>query len=896
LPAFLCFYNSIKNKQHLLYEIYSQIYRIIFSFLIFFFSCSWSQSVIKGKVIDDTDNTPVENAIVLFYNEIDNKIIEHVYSKKDGSFSLLKTYSEGIYRIEISKLGYQKSVQQIIIGAGSDQTIEVNLSLKQTAFQLKEINIESPIIVKKDTIIYDIEYFMSKHDQSLEEVLLKIEGFEINSMGDITVNGEPIKKVLVDGKEISGFGAGVITKAISPEKVKSVEVRFDEKDKKIKESLLDKDKYAVLDIKLKDEYKKTFFVKQNIAVGYRNNTKVGGLTDLFRIGPKLNIQTFIESNNFGKNRIKLAYIRNIGSENFGAIFKPIVDLNDLRTRHGYYSQRYGFDNFTDNHKSIIGTSVNVPLTEKTDIYFGSFSNYDFIRKKFFRQLYFEQTILNDYSENNFISEYNSKNKLQLKHTSDKVKLRSDVNYVFFDQRLQNFILDSSNQNDFLKKHYLNNFYLNNKLEYIISPKIGFTSELSYSNEKFDVNTSLLTTNTLINTYLGVSEAFDQQNKNTQTQLNKIFKFSYQSDSFGIHFLGYKYHNNELENQKTSNSLLFNADKGKYSSSSNSVIYNFFWAPRGFRITSELEYAFIRFPVAENFVYYKKEKPYFQCMFNVQYNFPNNKHVLLSNITHKVEPFPLHKTTLGNVLTDFHSVFITSQHIEPYYNTTYKLLFSNEKKKKVKYFVIYSGATSKNVNNQRYNNGIILTESNQLSSNINMLSLELKQNFLDNFYIKISGDNEISSSEFLYSGNIENAKSYSFSGGIKASYTPNKIIYFNLYPRYSHFIFSNSTNNTNTTFDFITNHVSLKSFFLEEKLTIGTSYKQVNFLKSSKSDFNNFDIEAVYKTEKYRYFVMLNNIFNSKNFITQDLNNNFLNVSNNHVFARYINFGFEFKID
>jgi len=872
------------------------IYKFILLFLVLLSSFSWSQSVIKGKVVDDTDNSPIENAIVLFYNEIDNKIIEHVYSKKNGSFSLLKTYSEGIYRIEISKLGYQKSVQQIIIGAGSDQTIEVNLSLKQTAFQLKEINIESPIIVKKDTIIYDIEYFMSKHDQSLEEVLLKIEGFEINSMGDITVNGQPIKKVLVDGKEISGFGAGMITKSMPPEKVKSVEVRFDEKDKKIKESLLDKDKYAVLDIKLKDEYKKSLFVRQNIAVGYRNNTKIGGLTDLFRLGPKLNIQTFVESNNFGKNRIKLPYIRNIGDEAVGAMFKPVVDLNDLRTRQLYHHNRYGFDNFTDNDKSILGISVNVPLTEKTDIYFGSFSNYDFIRKKFFRQLYFEQTILNDYSENNFINEYNSKNKLQLKHTSDKVKLRTDVNYVFFDQRLQNFILNTSNQNDFLKKHYLNNFYLNNKLEYIISPKIGFTSELSYSNEKFDVNTSLITTNTLINTYLDVSEEFYQQNKNTQTQLNKILKFSYDSDSFGIHFLGYKYHNNELENQKTSNALLFNADKQKYSSSSNSIIYNSYWAPRGFRITSELEYAFIRFPVAENFVYYRKEKPYFQCLFNIQYDFPNNKHVLVSNIAHKVELFPLHKTTLGNVLTDFHSVFTTNQHIEPYYNTTYSLSFSNKNEKKGKYYISYNGATSKNVNNQRYDNGIILTESNQLSSNLNILYLELKRNFSNNFYIKVSENNEISSSEFLYSGTIKKAKSHSFSGGIEASYTPNKIIYFSLYPRYSHFIFSNSTNNTNTTFDFITNYVSLKSFFLEEKLIIGTSYKQVNFLKSSKSDFNNFDIEAVYKTEKYRYFVMLSNIFNSKNFITQDLDNNFLNVSNNQVFARYINFGIEFKID
>jgi len=868
---------------------------LLLSFFLLLFFSSWSQSVIKGRVIDETDNAPIENAIVLFYNEIDNKIIEHVYSKKDGSFSFAKTYSEGIYRIEISKLGYQKSVQQIIIGAGSDQTIEVNISLKQTAFQLKEINIESPIIVKKDTIIYDIEYFMNQHDQSLEEVLLKIDGFEINGRGDITVKGQPIQKVLVDGKEVSGFGGGMIIKSMPPEKVKSVEVRFDEKDKKIKESLLDNNRFAVLDIKLKDQYKKSLFANQSIDIGYRNNTKIGGLTNLFRLGPDLNIQAFAESNNFGKNKIKLHMIRNIGDESFGDIFKHPVDINDLRTRQMYQYNRYGFDNFTDNDKSIVGISVNVPLTEKTDLYFGSFSNYDFIRKQFFRQLYFEQTILNDYSENNFISEYNSKNKLQLKHTSDKVKLRSDVNYVFFDQRLQNFILDSSNQNDFLKKHYLNNFYLNNKLEYIISPKIGFTSELSYSNEKFDVNTLFITDNTLINTYLDVPGKFNQQNKNTQTQLNKILKFSYETNRFGTHFFGYKYHNNELENQKTSNSLLFNADKRKYSSSSNSIIYNSFWSPLSFRITTELEYAFIKFPISENFIHSKNEKTYFQYSLNLQYDLPNNKYHILSHIERKVEVFPLHKTTLGNILTDFHSVFITSQHVEPYYNTTYSLSFSNKNEKKGKLYIRYSGAKSNNVNNQSYSNGLILTESNQLSSNLNTLYIELKRNFSNNFSVGIIENNEVSSSKFLYSGSLEKATSYAFRSGISVNYNPNEIINFVFYPRYSYFIFTNSITNKTNTFDFITNNIVLNSYFLEEKLKVGVGYKQVNFLKS-KSDFNNFDIEAVYKTDRYRYFLMLSNIFNSKNFITQDLDNNFLNVSNNQVFARYINFGFEFKID
>lgn len=864
--------------------------------LLFISFVSWSQSTIKGKISDDSDNSVVENAIILFYNDSDNKILEYTNSNSEGDFRFSKTFSEGIYRLEISKLGYEKSVQKIIIGTDSSKIIETNISLKQKPFEIEEVSItiESPIIVKKDTIIYNIDRFTDKHDESLEEVLSKIEGFKIQANGDIEVNGKTIQKVLIDGKEVSDFGSALISKSLSPEKVKSVEVRFDEKNKKIKESLLNDEKFVVLDIKLKEDVNKFFFGKQQITLGYQDNTKIGGLTNLFSLNKKINIQFFAENNNFGKNTIKLSHIRNIGEEASAKMFSLPVDIDDVKQRSGYHDEIYGFNNFTSNDNSIVGLSVNLPLTEKTDLYFGSFNNYNFLRNQFSRNQYFDDFLIGNFSENNFINEYNSKNKLQLKHTSDNFKLSSDVNYVYFDQKLNNSVLDNFD-NEFSKKHYSNNLYFNNSMEYLFSEKLGLSSNFSYSKEDFDILSTLFTTNTDVNDYLGLNENFRQNNFNTQSVLNNSLGITYKSEVFGTHSVGYKYHSNILENEKESNSNDFNANFQKYTSESHSITYNTSYSMGKLYLNLGLEYSFFEFPFEENNNYFQKNDTYFQYRFNANYDFDNFTN--LSFLTSKnIDVFPLQKTTFGNVLMDFQTVFQTNQSIEPYYNTTYSLVFNKVFRKKAELTIAYLRGISENLNSQSFDNNLVFLQSNQLSSDYHAFSTSYKSRFSRNFTFVLEPEFIINSSEYILNNRVEHTTAYRFLNGLKLNYNFNDRISIIYYPKYSHFIFENSiVSSQKNTFNFLTNYLGISSFFLEKKLMTQLSYKQVNFFQN-KSNFNNFDIDVVYKTKKFRYFVAFSNIFNSEKFITQDLNQSLLNVNNNQVFGRYVNFGFEFKIN
>ena len=118
-----------------------------------------------------------------------------------------------------------------------------------------------------------------------------------------------------------------------------------------------------------------------------------------------------------------------------------IDIEDIKSRDSYQEDVYGFHNFIANDNSIVGISINLPITKKTDLYIGSFNNYHFLRNQFYQHTFFDNQLIYNREENNFINEYNSKNKIQIKHTAEKLKISSDFNYVYFDQKLYNAILN-----------------------------------------------------------------------------------------------------------------------------------------------------------------------------------------------------------------------------------------------------------------------------------------------------------------------------------------------------------------------------------------------------------------------------------------------------------------------
>jgi hypothetical protein len=764
---------------------------LLLKFFLLFGFCNYSQTTIDGK-IHTIKNTLIENAYIIIYNDNTNKLLEYVNSDEKGNFKFQNKYSLGIYRIETSRIGFKKNIQKIAIGTEEDKSINIKIIMEESEGSiLKEIVVtaQKPIIVKKDTIIYDISHFTKKHDESLEEVLSKIEGFKIKPNGDIEVNGKTIQKVLIDGKEVSDFGGAMITKSLSPEKVKSVEVRFDEKNKKLKESLLTDDKFVVLDIKLKEDFDKSLFGKQQLTTGFQDNIKIGGLSNFFSLGKRTNIQFFAENNNFGRNTIQLNQIKNIGEESRAKMFSLPVDIDDIKQRNGFNEEVYGFDNFIQNDNSIIGFSSNFVISKKTDIYIGSFNNYQYLLNSSSNQLYFKDILINDFKSISQICDYNSKNKIQIKHTSDKFKLTTDFNFVLQNSDNNNFV-NNNFKNEYFKKSNFNNIYLNNFMEYEISSSFGLTSLFSYKNERLNYDFEYFTSNSLILNYLNLLEniKFIQKDINKNYQLNKSLFLTYKSEILGVNTLGVKYIKSSLDNFKNSESVNF---KTLSPFIINAFQYSIFHKINQnfdkFSFSYSHEFTKFQFPFTENQENYKI-KDYYQFDINLSYDFNNSSNInILYNS--KLDYFPLNKVTQGNTLIDFQTVFIPNQNLNPFYNKTFSISYNKIFNNKNEIDIAFLQGESNNLNNQGFENNIITINANQLQSKYYVFSTIYNQKLLKkSLNIVYEPEFLINESQFILDNNIQKTTTFRYLLGIKSTYKLSEFVSIFFYAQIFTFYF------------------------------------------------------------------------------------------------------------
>lgn len=160
-------------------------------------SLSWAQSI-SGKVVDQ-ENNPLEFAAVAVINSTDSILISYASTDRLGDFELIKI-PEGNHIFQVHLIGfktYQKTIEfkNEPIAIGSISLEDANL--------LDEVVVTAivPISIKQDTVAYNTNAFKIRVDDSVEDLLKKLPGVEVDASGKVTAQGEEVTKIYVDGKE-----------------------------------------------------------------------------------------------------------------------------------------------------------------------------------------------------------------------------------------------------------------------------------------------------------------------------------------------------------------------------------------------------------------------------------------------------------------------------------------------------------------------------------------------------------------------------------------------------------------------------------------------------------------------------------------------------------------------
>jgi hypothetical protein len=191
------------------------------------FKVSAQGLVLKGTVKDTVDKKFLKNASIVLLHAKDSVLYKTTRSQEDGQFDLSEV-NKGSYILMIAYPQYADYLEKIEFNESIDLNI---IPLNTKVHLLKEViikNTVSAIRVKGDTTEFKADSFRVTPNADVQELLKKMPGFQVNSKGEITTQGEKVNKVLVDGEEFFSDDPAVVTKNLRADAVDKVQV-FDKK-------------------------------------------------------------------------------------------------------------------------------------------------------------------------------------------------------------------------------------------------------------------------------------------------------------------------------------------------------------------------------------------------------------------------------------------------------------------------------------------------------------------------------------------------------------------------------------------------------------------------------------------------------------------------------------------
>ncbi|RPD91786.1 TonB-dependent receptor [Aureibaculum marinum] len=178
---------------------------------------------ISGTVVSKIDQKPLSDATVYLERAKDSTLITYTITDKNGKFELEGRTSWTDFSLNVSYIGYEPHNQNIDY---KGTPINLNTISLANANVLDEVIIKSrsPITIKKDTLEFNVSSFKTKKDASVEDLIRELPGFEVDESGQITHNGKPINKILVNGKPFFGNDPTITTRNLTKDIIEKIQV------------------------------------------------------------------------------------------------------------------------------------------------------------------------------------------------------------------------------------------------------------------------------------------------------------------------------------------------------------------------------------------------------------------------------------------------------------------------------------------------------------------------------------------------------------------------------------------------------------------------------------------------------------------------------------------------
>ncbi|MCF0200423.1 MAG: hypothetical protein HUK16_03480 [Bacteroidales bacterium] len=318
---------------------------------------SAQQTIIEGHVVD-TAGLPVPDIKVLAYKAGTRIIVAYDATDLQGVYRMVVEPTADSLDIATSSLFFERKTKRVV-----NCSQVVDFAICEEVQQLKGVTVKAkPVEQQGDTVTYFVETFVHQQDKSIEDVLKRMPGIEVEDNGKILYQGAPIQKFYVEGMDLMEGNYTAVSKNLPHQSVSSVEVYENHQPIKMLQDKVISDQ-ASINIKLSKNVALTGSAKVGAGVALSEEMPVlwnANITPMLFSG-KVQMLAAYRTNNMGDPLYM--YNDNFYAEDDALTSSTKAELGiRMATDPLFNPQRYA-----DNRTHLINLNVLAPVSENTQV-------------------------------------------------------------------------------------------------------------------------------------------------------------------------------------------------------------------------------------------------------------------------------------------------------------------------------------------------------------------------------------------------------------------------------------------------------------------------------------------------------------------------------------------------
>lgn len=171
---------------------------ILLLLLLFISLCVTAQTGSIQGYVSDNNKHPLKDAFISVSSIADSTLRKTTFTNDEAFFSV-PLLPLGDYLLQISYQGFESRMERIHLDAQRFDVGAIQLKIKIHVLDTVTVE-EEPILLNKDTTVYNTSRFKVRDYASLGDLVKLLPGLQVNMDGSISINGQPINQIMVDGK------------------------------------------------------------------------------------------------------------------------------------------------------------------------------------------------------------------------------------------------------------------------------------------------------------------------------------------------------------------------------------------------------------------------------------------------------------------------------------------------------------------------------------------------------------------------------------------------------------------------------------------------------------------------------------------------------------------------